>query len=157
MPIDNLPRAEAYDYFVSCTSKEKEFYFFYDRCFESKQNKYVYKICPFKQASQDEGYSSTRLGSWDNFEESYRVMVFTNGEKCWNGPDRSLKVRLRCGLKNEISDVDEPSRCEYTALMSTPALCLEDKLKVAEQIIMPRDWKALQQPQVGHLKIEKSK
>ncbi|KAL0926910.1 hypothetical protein M5K25_003164 [Dendrobium thyrsiflorum] len=113
--------------------KEKEFYFFYDQCFESKQNKYVYKICPFKQASQDEGYSSTRLGSWDNFEESYRVMVFTNGEKCWNGPDRSLKVRLRCGLKNEISDVDEPSRCEYTALMSTPALCLEDKLKELEK------------------------
>ncbi|XP_020597689.1 glucosidase 2 subunit beta isoform X2 [Phalaenopsis equestris] len=113
--------------------KEKEFYSFHDQCFESKQNKYVYKICPFKRASQDEGYSSTRLGSWENFEESYRVMVFSNGEKCWNGPDRSLKVRLRCGLKNEISEVDEPSRCEYVALMSTPAVCLEDKLKELEK------------------------
>ncbi|XP_008221020.1 PREDICTED: glucosidase 2 subunit beta [Prunus mume] len=107
----------------------KEFYSFYDRCFESKQNKYVYKLCPYKQASQVEGHSTTRLGSWEKFEDSYKVMVFANGDKCWNGPDRSLKVRLKCGLKNEVADVDEPSRCEYVALLSTPALCLEEKLK----------------------------
>ncbi|GFZ18135.1 calmodulin-binding protein [Actinidia rufa] len=41
---------------------EKEFYSFYDKCFEIKQSKYVYKICPFKQASQEEGHSTTRLG-----------------------------------------------------------------------------------------------
>ncbi|KAK4608179.1 hypothetical protein RGQ29_001829 [Quercus rubra] len=108
---------------------EKEFYSFYDRCFESKQNKYVYKVCPYKQASQEESHTTTRLGRWDKFEDSYRVMMFSNGDKCWNGPDRSLKVRLRCGLKNEVADVDEPSRCEYVALLSTPALCLEEKLK----------------------------
>lgn len=108
---------------------DKEFYSFYGRCFESKQNKYVYKVCPYKQASQVEGHSTTRLGSWDKFEDSYKVMVFANGDKCWNGPDRSLKVRLRCGLKNEVADVDEPSRCEYVALLSTPAVCLEEKLE----------------------------
>ncbi|XP_022754375.1 glucosidase 2 subunit beta-like isoform X2 [Durio zibethinus] len=108
---------------------EKEFYTFYDCCFESKQNKYVYKVCPYKQASQ-EGHTTTRLGRWDKFEDSYRMMVFSNGDGCWNGPDRSMKVKLRCGLKNEITDVDEPSRCEYVALLSTPALCLEDKLKL---------------------------
>ncbi|KAK8559709.1 hypothetical protein V6N13_016446 [Hibiscus sabdariffa] len=108
---------------------EKEFYAFYDRCFEIKQNKYVYKVCPYKQASQEEGHSTTRLGRWDKFEDGYKMMVFSNGDKCWNGPDRSMKVKLRCGLKNEITDVDEPSRCEYVAILSTPALCLEDKLK----------------------------
>ncbi|KOM31758.1 hypothetical protein LR48_Vigan01g131300 [Vigna angularis] len=107
----------------------KEFYTFYDQCFEGKENKYTYKVCPYKQASQEEGYSTTRLGRWDKFEDSYKVMVFSNGDKCWNGPDRSLKVKLRCGLKNEITDVDEPSRCEYVALLSTPALCQEEKLK----------------------------
>ncbi|TKY58954.1 Glucosidase 2 subunit beta [Spatholobus suberectus] len=107
----------------------KEFYSFYDHCFESKENKYTYKVCPYKQASQEEGYSTTRLGRWDKFEDSYKVMVFSNGDKCWNGPDRSLKVRLKCGLKNEITDVDEPSRCEYVAVLSTPALCQEEKLK----------------------------
>ncbi|XP_021891139.1 glucosidase 2 subunit beta-like [Carica papaya] len=60
-------------------------------------------------------------------------MVFSNGDKCWNGPDRSLKVRLRCGLTNEVADVDEPSRCEYVALLSTPALCLEETLKELEE------------------------
>ncbi|XP_057417190.1 glucosidase 2 subunit beta isoform X2 [Lotus japonicus] len=107
----------------------KEFYSFYDRCFESKQNKYTYKVCPYKQASQEEGYSTTRLGRWDKFEDSYKVMVFSEGDKCWNGPDRSLKVRLKCGLTYEITDVDEPSRCEYVALLATPALCHEEKLK----------------------------
>ncbi|KAL6576659.1 hypothetical protein OROMI_010935 [Orobanche minor] len=108
---------------------EKEFYSFYGQCFETKQNKYVYKVCPFKEATQVEGYSTTRLGSWEKFEDSYRVMQFLNGDKCWNGPDRSLKVKLRCGLKNELADVDEPSRCEYTALLSTPALCRDSRLK----------------------------
>ncbi|KAJ7980599.1 Glucosidase 2 subunit beta [Quillaja saponaria] len=111
---------------------EKEFYSFYGRCFEGKEgkeSKYVYKVCPYKQASQEEGHTTTRLGRWDKFEDSYKVMIFLNGDKCWNGPDRSLKVRLRCGLKNEIADVDEPSRCEYVALLSTAALCQEDKLK----------------------------
>ncbi|KAK2434372.1 glucosidase 2 subunit beta [Trifolium repens] len=107
----------------------KEFYSFYDRCFESKQNKYIYKVCPYKQATQEEGHSTTRLGRWDKFEDSYKVMVFSNGDKCWNGPDRSLKVKLKCGLTNEITDVDEPSRCEYVALLATPALCQEEKLK----------------------------
>ncbi|KAF3444375.1 hypothetical protein FNV43_RR14067 [Rhamnella rubrinervis] len=111
---------------------DREFYSFYDQCFESKQNKYVYKVCPYKQASQVEGHSTTRLGQWDKFEDSYKVMIFANGDRCWNGPDRSLKVKLRCGLKNEVTDVDEPSRCEYIALLSTPVLCLEGKLKELE-------------------------
>ncbi|XP_066306153.1 glucosidase 2 subunit beta-like isoform X1 [Miscanthus floridulus] len=109
--------------------KDKEFYSFYDQCFETKEGKYTYKVCAYKKASQAEGHSSTNLGRWDKFEESYRVMHFSNGDKCWNGPDRSLKVRLRCGLSNELNDVDEPSRCEYVAVLSTPAVCVEEKLK----------------------------
>ncbi|XP_048327512.1 glucosidase 2 subunit beta isoform X2 [Ziziphus jujuba] len=122
--ISSLTRKLKHDF-----GPDKEFYSFYDQCFESKQNKYVYKVCPYKQASQMEGHSTTRLGQWDKFEDSYKVMVFSNGDRCWNGPDRSLKVKLRCGLKNEVTDVDEPSRCEYVALLSTPAVCLEEKLK----------------------------
>ncbi|KAK4762632.1 hypothetical protein SAY86_008400 [Trapa natans] len=127
---------------------DKEFYSFYGHCFESKQNKYIYKVCPFKEATQEEGYSKTGLGAWRNFEESYKVMMFANGDKCWNGPDRSLKVRLRCGLTNEVTDVDEPSRCEYVALLSTPALCLEGKLKELQHKL---DMMNKEQPQgQGH-------
>ncbi|PON95611.1 Glucosidase 2 subunit beta [Trema orientale] len=122
--ISSLTQKQKHDFGV-----DKEFYSFYGQCFESKESKYVYKVCPYKQASQVDGHSTTRLGQWDKFEDSYRVMIFSNGDKCWNGPDRSLKVKLRCGLKNEITDVDEPSRCEYVALLSTPVLCVEEKLK----------------------------
>ncbi|KAG6535608.1 hypothetical protein ZIOFF_000630 [Zingiber officinale] len=128
------------------SGKEKEFYSFYDHCFERNQNKYVYKVCPFKKASQVEGHSTTQLGRWERFEESYSVMQFLNGDRCWNGPDRSLKIRLRCGLKDELMDVDEPSRCEYVtsylkplasqlyaAILTTPILCQEEKLKELQQ------------------------
>ncbi|KAJ8747738.1 hypothetical protein K2173_014513 [Erythroxylum novogranatense] len=125
--ISSLTRKLKHDF-----GREKEFYSFYDRCFESKENQYVYKICPFKQASQVEGYSTTSLGQWDKFEDSYRAMVFSNGDKCWNGPDRSLKVKLRCGSTNEVTEVDEPSRCEYVGLLYAPALCVEERLKELE-------------------------
>ncbi|XP_059068864.1 glucosidase 2 subunit beta isoform X2 [Cryptomeria japonica] len=108
---------------------EGEFYTFYDQCFEHKENKYVYKICPYKQASQVEGHSTTTLGRWGGFKDSYKIMEFSNGDKCWSGPDRSLTIRLKCGLKNELIDVNEPSRCEYVASLLTPALCLEERIK----------------------------
>uniref|UniRef100_A0A0D6QX17 Glucosidase 2 subunit beta n=1 Tax=Araucaria cunninghamii TaxID=56994 RepID=A0A0D6QX17_ARACU len=110
-----------------------EFYTFYDQCFEHKENKYTYKICPYKEASQIEGHSTTTLGRWGGFKDSYRSMEFTNGDKCWNGPDRSMTIRLKCGLRNELVDVDEPSRCEYVASLLTPALCLEERLKELER------------------------
>ncbi|CAN4094920.1 unnamed protein product [Withania somnifera] len=125
---------------------EKEFYSFHGQCFESKENKYTYKICPFKQATQVEGYSTTRLGNWDKFEDSYRSMQFTGGDHCWNGPDRSVKVKLRCGLKNELTEIDEPSRCEYLAFLDTPALCLEEKLKELQDKL---EMMTREQPQ-GH-------
>nr|XP_043612867.1 glucosidase 2 subunit beta-like isoform X2 [Erigeron canadensis] len=124
---------------------EKEFYLLHGQCFESKQNKYVYKVCPFKQATQEEGYSTTRLGNWEKFEDSYSVMLFSNGDNCWNGPDRSLKVSLSCGLKVKLADIDEPSRCEYVATLTTPALCLEGKLKELEDELEVLEK---QQPQV---------
>ncbi|XP_052482120.1 glucosidase 2 subunit beta isoform X1 [Gossypium raimondii] len=113
--------------------KQNEFYLFYDRCFELKQDKYVYKVCPFRNATQEDGSSETQLGIWEKFGNSYRLMLFTNGEGCWNGPDRSLKVKLRCGLKTELTGVDEPSRCEYAAFMYTPLLCLDEKLEEFKQ------------------------
>nr|XP_043632489.1 glucosidase 2 subunit beta-like [Erigeron canadensis] len=122
--ISSLTKKLAYDF-----GPEKEFYSLYGQCYEIKENKYVYKVCPFKEATQEEGHSTTRLGQWDKFDESYRIMLFTNGDKCWNGPNRSLTVRLRCGSKVEVADIDEPSRCEYSALLTTPALCQEGRLK----------------------------
>ncbi|XVF56965.1 hypothetical protein PTKIN_Ptkin06aG0163400 [Pterospermum kingtungense] len=112
--ISSLTEKFKYDFGI-----EKEFYLFYDRCFELKQDKYVYKVCPFKDATQEEeGNSETRLGNWEKFGNSYRMMLFSNGDGCWMGPDRSLKVKLRCGLKTELIGVDEPSRCDFYSASS---------------------------------------
>ncbi len=33
------------------------------------------------------------LGSFARFEDDYRAMVFENGQHCWSGPNRSIRVR----------------------------------------------------------------
>lgn len=118
--------------------KDGEFYSLYDQCFELQQNKYVYKVCPYRHALQVEGRATTTLGNWDGFRDDYKVMQFVRGDRCWNGPDRSVKVKLRCGVKIELMDVDEPSRCEYVAVLSTPAVCLEEKLKALQERLKNR-------------------
>ena len=56
------------------------------------------------------------------------------------------QVELECGYKEEISHVQEPSRCEYTALMATPAACsreetahLEEQVAAAERELAGKD------------------
>jgi len=108
---------------------EGEFYSFYDKCFDLRVKKYVYKVCPYKQATQEEGHMTTRLGNWEGFKDNYSVLMFSHGDRCWNGPDRSLRVKLRCGTKSELRNVDEPSRCDYTAELVTPSFCLESRMQ----------------------------
>jgi len=99
------------------------------QCFETKIDKYVYKACPFADAHQD----GTRLGT--NTEgvtiSQTREMTlrFTNGESCWNGPSRSLALALKCGDRETLSSVEEPSRCEYAAQLFTPHACDDDAVE----------------------------
>ena len=75
------------------------------------------------------------FSSWKRWEPrdetEYGVMIYEGGEKCWNGPERSMKVAylcircknlsllmtrqvtVQCGLENQLASVSEPSRCEY--------------------------------------------
>lgn len=50
-------------------------------------------------------------------------MLYTGGEKCWNGPDRQAKIMLECGVSNELVAASEPNRCEYAMNFVTPAVC----------------------------------
>ncbi|MCJ1425121.1 hypothetical protein MMC29_003009 [Sticta canariensis] len=54
-------------------------------------DKYVYSVCPFKDAFQKDGGSSTRLGNWAGWESAGTVMSFTGGQGCWQGPARSIR------------------------------------------------------------------
>lgn len=116
---------------------EREFLPLKDKCFNAKVEKYTYEVCPFKDAKQKEGHGSTQLGKWSGFTDNYHGMSFTNGQHCWQGPNRSLQVKLACGEEEEVSKIEEPSRCEYVGVFVTPAACsasfVAHSLKVYEE------------------------
>jgi len=94
-------------------------------CFEFKTTEYIYTLCPYDKCEQKpvNGGSGTKLGNWEGFENDFREMHFTNGVKCWNGPNRSAIIKLSCGVENKVLSVTEPNRCEYEYKFETPAVC----------------------------------
>jgi protein kinase C substrate 80K-H len=96
------------------------------RCFTRTVNQYVYEMCPYGDAKQKEGHSSVNLGRWDRAESTDNggfKFFFRNGQRCWNGPERSLTVTVTCGHEEEVLSVDEPAVCEYVMDFVTPAAC----------------------------------
>ncbi|KAG0207742.1 hypothetical protein BGX28_001075 [Mortierella sp. GBA30] len=84
----------------------------------------------------------------DKFSEwvgdNYDTQLYTGGTKCWNGPERSVKVVMSCGKDNEIVAVSEPSKCEYLFKFRTPAVCrimsdieTSEDVDIIPQAVMP--------------------
>lgn len=44
-----------------------------------------------------------------------------------------LQVKLTCSTHEVLSKVEEPSRCEYTAELSTPAMCSPEYVKTIHE------------------------
>lgn len=124
-------------------------------CITARVDKYDYRVCPFDRAEQGEaaggGGHPVSLGAWAGWgapgteaaatdggladAASYRTMRFEDGAHCWNGPPRSLTVTVVCGPSDALSSVAEPSRCEYTAQLATPAACgPEDEREAAAAV-----------------------
>merc|ERR1711865_62636 len=95
------------------------------QCFELKKQQYKYEVCPFKSVKQDH----TNLGTWGSWESGFSAMQFTGGGSCWQGPARSAKVRLSCGMETKVLTVDEPERCTYVLDMETPAACTSERVQ----------------------------
>lgn len=103
-------------------------------CLEKDMGEYTYEVCLFDEARQkpNKGGSSFSLGkftSWNKLAEPgtpeyYTRQRYTQGAKCWNGPQRSLELILTCGTENVLLTVSEPEKCEYQITGTTPALCL---------------------------------
>ena len=119
---------------------EHEFLTLKDKCISKSFQGYNYDVCLFKNAKQDH----TRLGDWDasvwgrnDFTggngEPLRAK-FSNGQRCYNGPSRSIDIEFVCGINDEILDVSEPSICEYKAIFSTPAACRTSELEELERV-----------------------
>ncbi|RKP24622.1 glucosidase II beta subunit-like-domain-containing protein [Syncephalis pseudoplumigaleata] len=105
-----------------------------DKCFSHDSQEYTYEVCLFdhvKQQKKSESWS-TSLGQFrgwstehhgDDDEAKYHTIRFEDGEQCWDGPRRSMKIVLQCGVKEEILSVEETEKCVYSMSMTTPAVC----------------------------------
>lgn len=118
---------------------EDEFATLEGQCFDYHDYEYIYRLCPFDKATQQQKSSSseTRLGTFSHWEggaesnepitQSYNTMVYENGQSCWNGPSRSVHVDVKCGgADSKLTGVSEPNRCEYRFEFETPAACRDN-------------------------------
>ncbi|KAJ3362618.1 hypothetical protein GGF32_005858 [Allomyces javanicus] len=103
------------------------------QCFTMTTAEYTYELCPFRHAEQrnSAGYGATRLGTWGKWTDDGQWSL-TNGQYCWNGPDRSVKVALECGVDDALVEIAEPNKCEYTMRFTTPVACAEKEGKAVE-------------------------
>ncbi|OQR83795.1 glucosidase 2 subunit beta [Achlya hypogyna] len=122
--IDRLERVESVE-----AGPDDGYQILKGTCAEAQIEKYVYKVCPFGEATQD----SVSLGRWKRWSASEPpTMAFEDGQKCWNGPHRSVQLILECGAEDKILSVDELSTCVYTIPFATPAACTSVLLAEAQ-------------------------
>jgi len=108
-----------------------ELYAMKDKCFAVKAGKYTYELCVFGSAAQKEGNakSGTGLGEWEGIEydnqTGSRILKWTNGAKCWNGPKRSATAYVTCAAETKVLSADEPDTCRYVMQMESHIACDE--------------------------------
>eukprot|EP00178_Gracilaria_changii_P004162 TRINITY_DN1649_c0_g1_i1.p1 TRINITY_DN1649_c0_g1~~TRINITY_DN1649_c0_g1_i1.p1 ORF type:complete len:556 (-),score=99.60 TRINITY_DN1649_c0_g1_i1:420-2087(-) len=121
--IDKLKKKKAIDF-----GEDKALRKLYGSCTKGKVTQYEFEICMFDTVRQYEnGASIAQLGKFEGWEGKGkdRVMKYSEGDRCWNGPQRSIRVELSCSDKEEVVGVDEPNRCTYRMKFKTPAVCEE--------------------------------
>ncbi|XXQ35438.1 Glucosidase 2 subunit beta [Plasmodiophora brassicae] len=103
--------------------KDDAFRVLQDKCFTLSVDQYTYTLCPFKSVTQSSGGSDTSLGRFKRWDDQSGDWLFEQGQRCWNGPERSTRVSVSCGQTNELLDVSEPSTCVYVMHFATPCAC----------------------------------
>ena len=61
----------------------------------------------------------------------------------------TLQVALHCGDKEELTHVEEPSRCEYHAELSTPAACHAQQVHGLKRLLADKQ-RQLEGGDAGH-------
>ena len=104
------------------------------QCYDIVSGVFTYTVCPFGKSSQSEMRKKTKeweagkheilIGNWAGFDSAEpHTMVFSGGEKCGDTVSRSLRVVVACGSETKILTEQEPSMCQYTMRMQSPAAC----------------------------------
>eukprot|EP01006_Ploeotia_vitrea_P063945 TRINITY_DN8659_c0_g1_i2.p1 TRINITY_DN8659_c0_g1~~TRINITY_DN8659_c0_g1_i2.p1 ORF type:complete len:449 (-),score=117.27 TRINITY_DN8659_c0_g1_i2:108-1343(-) len=113
---------------------DNEFFYLTTACIEMDTREYKYKLCPFRDVQQIplNGGGETSMGRYSGWKKSdygnygsteLTTQEYKDGQGCWQGPDRSTTVYFKCGVEDRVLSVDEPSRCEYTMEVESPAAC----------------------------------
>ncbi|CAE7769698.1 unnamed protein product [Symbiodinium sp. CCMP2456] len=128
-----------------------------NECGTAQLGQYNYKICPFGEATQGHApllqvsseessspnvnsISEVRLGRWKGWASDARhVGLFDNGERCFSGIVRSLRVQFECGEKHVVETVREPSQCVYEATMTHPAACDPRDFEDSDRVLQPHE------------------
>lgn len=97
---------------------------------------FEYKIHFFEDAKQD----YTSLGSWGGFDGPNKA-TFKHGTRCWDGPERELKIVFKCDVDAQILDVIEPSKCVYQATVTAAGACTAEELErqSSDRVIGPKE------------------
>jgi len=102
---------------------QNEYFAIWNKPVNQRIEQYNYEFIPFVSLNQD----STSIGNWNSWKEKHSKMSYTGGQACWQGPVRSCEVTVICGEKEEILEVKEPNKCEYSMKFTTPAACRESE------------------------------
>jgi len=122
------------NYFKIDFGLDGEYRSLYGKVISVKSADYTYELHPFEIVKQV-GHSTVVLGHWKEWEFENTVQVYDKGEKCWGGPERSITISVMCGEEDSISDVREPSKCEYSLIFMTPSSCTIETVADLQQEI----------------------
>ena len=111
-------------------------------CVSKDSGEYEYELCWLDKTSQKsrKGGGNTGMGNFVRFDKMYfdeevnvegqglgtgdrTVLMYENGQHCWNGPNRQTTVVLACAEKDEIWKVVEQEKCMYRMDVGTPVVC----------------------------------
>ncbi len=131
--------------FATRYGRSAEFKALENKCFSKDMGEYTYEYCFFGRATQipNSGGAQISLGTFANFnpkqdrsmeeDEFWLQQIYARGQKCWNGPERSAIVDLKCGVENKVVDVFEAEKCIYSITVETPAVCFPAKTQQQQQ------------------------
>jgi len=116
------------------------YYSLYGETFSFNTTDYIYTLkwgIEIKQ-KQIKG-ALTLLGKYKEFRDEHKTIFYDDGAQCWQGPKRSVIVKLVCSSENIILKVEEPNKCEYEIEFGTPGACTNDDIQALKSEVTTED------------------